>query len=61
MPYFSSWQALALDLAFFAGLTAILGKLGVVLVNWNNPKLADVYLKDWKHHWDHSDAVAARY
>ena len=32
-----------------------------VLVNWNNPKLADVYLKDWKRHWDHSDPVAARY
>ena len=25
-----------------------------VLVNWNNPKLADIYLKDWKRHWDHS-------
>ena len=32
-----------------------------VLVNWNNPKLADVYLKDWNRHWDHSDQVAARY
>jgi len=32
-----------------------------VLVNWNNPKLAEVYLKDWKRHWDHSDPVAARY
>jgi hypothetical protein len=26
-----------------------------VLVNWDNPKLADVYLKDWKRHWDHSE------
>ena len=32
-----------------------------VLVNWNNPKLAEVYLKDWKRHWEHSDPVAARY
>jgi hypothetical protein len=32
-----------------------------VLAGWNNPKLADVYLKDWKKHWDHSDLVAARY
>lgn len=32
-----------------------------VLVNWNNPELADVYLKDWKRHWDHSETVAARY
>ncbi len=32
-----------------------------VLVNWNNAKLAEVYLKDWKRHWDHSDPVAARY
>ena len=32
-----------------------------VLVNWNNPKLAEVYLKDWKRHWEHGDAVAARY
>ena len=32
-----------------------------VLVNWNNPRLAELYLKDWKKHWDHSEAVAARY
>ena len=32
-----------------------------VLVNWNNPKLAEVYLRDWKRHWEHSEAVAARY
>jgi len=32
-----------------------------VLVNWDNPKLAELYLRDWKKHWDHSEAVAARY
>jgi phosphatidylserine/phosphatidylglycerophosphate/cardiolipin synthase-like enzyme len=32
-----------------------------VLVNWSNAKLAEVYLKDWKRHWDHSEAVVARY
>lgn len=32
-----------------------------VLVNWTNPKLAEVYLKDWQRHWDHSEPVAARY
>jgi phosphatidylserine/phosphatidylglycerophosphate/cardiolipin synthase-like enzyme len=32
-----------------------------VLVNWNNPKLAEVYLKDWTKHWEHSEAVSARY
>lgn len=32
-----------------------------VLVNWDNPKLAEAYLKDWKRHSDHSDQVAARY
>ncbi len=32
-----------------------------VLVNWDNPRLAEVYLRDWKRHWDHSEAVAARY
>ena len=32
-----------------------------VLVNWNNPKLAELYLRDWQKHWEHSDAVAARY
>ena len=32
-----------------------------VLVNWDNSKLAEVYLKDWKRHWGHGDAVAARY
>jgi phosphatidylserine/phosphatidylglycerophosphate/cardiolipin synthase-like enzyme len=32
-----------------------------VLVNWDNTKLAEVYLKNWKRHWEHSEAVAARY
>jgi len=32
-----------------------------VLVNWDNAKLAELYLKDWQRHWDHSEAVAARY
>ena len=35
MSIFSSWQAFALGSAFFAGLTAILGKLGVVGLNSN--------------------------
>jgi phosphatidylserine/phosphatidylglycerophosphate/cardiolipin synthase-like enzyme len=32
-----------------------------VLVNWDNRRLAEVYLRDWRRHWDHSEAVAARY
>ena len=32
-----------------------------VLVTWDNPKLAEVYLTDWKKHWDHSEPVTARY
>jgi hypothetical protein len=32
-----------------------------VLVNWSNPKLAEVYLKDWKRHWEHSEAVTNRH
>jgi len=32
-----------------------------VLVRSNNAKLAEVYLRDWRRHWDHSEAVAARY
>jgi transporter family protein len=35
LSYFSSWQAFALGSAFFAGLTAILGKLGVEGLNSN--------------------------
>lgn len=35
MSIFSSWQAFALGSAFFAGLTAILGKLGVAGLNSN--------------------------
>ncbi len=35
MPYLSSWQAFALGSAFFASLTAILGKLGVEGLNSN--------------------------
>ncbi len=32
-----------------------------VLVNWNNPKLAEVYAKEWQKHWEHSEAVKERY
>ena len=32
-----------------------------VLVSSNNARLAEVYLNNWKRHWEHSDAVAARY
>jgi phosphatidylserine/phosphatidylglycerophosphate/cardiolipin synthase-like enzyme len=32
-----------------------------VLVNWDNAKLAEVYLRDWMRHWEHSEAMAARY
>jgi len=32
-----------------------------VLVNWDNRRLAEVYLRDWQRHWDHSEPVAARY
>jgi transporter family protein len=35
MRFFSSWQALALASAFFAGLTAIFGKIGVADINSN--------------------------
>ena len=35
MSFYSSWQAFALGSAFFAGLTAILGKLGVAGLNSN--------------------------
>jgi transporter family protein len=35
MSHFASWQAFALGSAFFAGLTAILGKLGVEGLNAN--------------------------
>jgi transporter family protein len=35
MPSLASWQAFALGSAFFAGLTAILGKLGVEGLNSN--------------------------
>ena len=35
MQFLSSWQAFALGSAFFAGLTAILGKLGVEGLNSN--------------------------
>lgn len=31
------------------------------LVIWNNPRLAQVYLADWKKHWDHAEPYAARY
>ncbi len=35
LKMFSTWQAFALGSAFFAGLTAILGKLGVAKINSN--------------------------
>jgi len=34
-PFFKSWQLFAFGSAFFAGLTAIFGKLGVVHLNSN--------------------------
>lgn len=34
-PFFKSWQRFAFGSAFFAGLTAIFGKLGVVHLNSN--------------------------
>lgn len=32
-----------------------------VLVIWNNPHLAKMYLANWEEHWRHSDEYRARY
>lgn len=32
-----------------------------VLVIWNNPQLAKVYLANWEEHWRHSEEYRARY
>jgi len=32
-----------------------------VPVSSNNAKLAEVHLRDWQRHWDHSETVAATY
>jgi len=32
-----------------------------VLVNWDNRQLAEVYLRNWRRHWRHSEPVAAMY
>lgn len=32
-----------------------------VLVIWNNPHLAKIYLANWEEHWRHSDEYPARY
>ncbi|MQY51200.1 EamA family transporter [Rhodocyclus tenuis] len=44
MNYFSSWQAFALGSAFFAGLTAIFGKLGVEGLNANLATLVRTFV-----------------
>ena len=31
------------------------------IVIWNNPQLADVYMKDWQKHWQHSEELRATY
>jgi phosphatidylserine/phosphatidylglycerophosphate/cardiolipin synthase-like enzyme len=31
------------------------------LVNWNNPKLAEIYIANWNEHWSHSEPYQARY
>lgn len=32
-----------------------------VLVNWDNEPLADLFLRDWQRHWEHSEPYVARY
>jgi transporter family protein len=59
MKWFSSWEFFALLSAFFAGLTAFLGKMGVMNVNSNLATfirtvvvmVMTVCILSWKHQW----------
>ncbi len=65
---FTSWQAFALGSAFFAGLTAIFGKLGVARLNSNLATfirtlviLALISLiLTWKGEWEAPKSLPAR-
>ena len=56
----NSWQAFALASAFFAGLTAVLGKLGVAEINSNLATLVrtlvifilTAIIVSWRHQWE---------
>ncbi len=68
MKWFSRWEFFALASAFFAGLTAFLGKMGVMNVNSNLATFIRTVvvmamtacILSWRHQWQWPQGVAAK-
>jgi transporter family protein len=68
MNFFSSWEFFALLSAFFAGLTAFLGKIGVMNINSNLATfirtvvvmVMTVCILTWRHQWQWPQGTALK-
>ncbi|MBF0571220.1 MAG: EamA family transporter [Candidatus Omnitrophica bacterium] len=68
MKWFSRWEVLALASAFFAGLTAFLGKMGVMNVNSNLATfirtvvvlVMTACIISWRHQWQWPQGAAGK-
>jgi len=68
MKWFTRWEFFALASAFFAGLTAFLGKIGVMNVNSNLATfirtvvvlLMTVCILSWRHQWQWPQGTAMK-
>ena len=68
MKWFSRWEFFALASAFFAGLTALLGKLGVMSINSNVATfirtvvvmVMTACILSWRHQWQWPQGAAAK-
>ncbi len=68
MKWFSRWEFFALASAFFAGLTAFLGKMGVMNVNSNLATfirtvvvlMMTACILSWRHQWQWPQGTATK-
>ena len=68
MKWFSRWEIFALASAFFAGLTALLGKMGVMNVNSNLATfirtvvvlVMTACILSWRHQWQWPHGAAMK-
>ena len=68
MNFFQSWQFFALALAFFAGLTAILAKIGVTTINSNLATFirtvvilfVSAVIVSWRNEWESISKLTLR-
>jgi len=68
MKWYSRWEIFALASAFFAGLTALLGKIGVMNVNSNLATfirtvvvlVMTAFILSWRHQWQWPQGAAMK-